>query len=63
MGWAKNQSLMQDDRRTALIDLAEGGDENARADLYKEFGVEIDPRRELDADAWEALNHALDKED
>jgi hypothetical protein len=54
---------MQDDRRTALIDLAESGDENARADLYKEFGVEIDPRRELDADAWESLNHALEKED
>ena len=63
MGWAKNQAIAADDRCNALIDLAEGGDENAKADLYKEFCVEIDPRRELDADAWESLNRALEKED
>ncbi|MBU3666714.1 MAG: hypothetical protein FGM15_12685 [Chthoniobacterales bacterium] len=63
MGWAKNQSIAQDDRRNALINLAEGGDQNAKADLWKEFGVEIDPRCELDADAFEALSHALEKED
>lgn len=63
MGWAKNQAIAADDRCNALLTLAESGDENAKADLYKEFGVEIDPRRELDADAWQSLNHALEKED
>lgn len=64
MGWAKNQALVADEQRKAtLIQLAEEGDEEAGNDLWREFGLLVDPSKELDEEAYTALRYAMEKED
>lgn len=50
-------------RKTALIQLAQEGNEEAGNDLWREFGLLVDPSKELDEEAYTALRYAMEKED
>lgn len=56
--------MAADDRRKqALIQLAEEGNEEAGNDLWREFGLLVDPAKELDEEAYTSLRYAMGKED
>lgn len=52
-----------DFRKRTLIQLAEEGNEEAGNDLWREFGLLVDPSKELDEEAYTALRYAMEKED
>ena len=57
------QMAADDLRKRALIQLAEEGNEEAGNDLWREFGLLVDPSKELDEEAYTALRYAMEKED
>lgn len=57
------QMAADDRRKRTLIQLAEEGNEEAGNDLWREFGLLVDPSKELDEEAYTALRYAMEKED
>ena len=52
-----------DRRKTALIQLAAEGNEEAGNDLWREFGLIVDPAGELEPEFYTAYIEALEKDD
>jgi len=65
MGATKRALLAQmdadEERKGALIQLAREGNEYASNDLWREFGLIVDPADELDAEAYTSMCHAIEK--
>jgi len=66
MGYTKRlleqHEAADDQRREALIQLANEGNEEAGNDLWREFGLLVDPVNELEPEAYTSLRYAMEKE-